>query len=820
MKLFFDRPQHGLIQRRRAPRLQVERLEDREMLTMLGSFQDGLWRMDANKNGVWDGASGGDAEVMFGRPGDRPITGDWNGNGSEKMAAYDSKTGVWLLDANGNGRWDGAEGGDTQLAFVARGVPVTGDWNGDDTDQIGMYDPSKAMWFLDENSNGRWDGTSGGDAQFRFGRGGLPVSGDWDGNGIDEIGLYYPSNGLWMLDANGNHRWDGDAGDIQHNFRHHGGQPVVGDWDGNGTDDLGVFQSGRFLIVTDAKDRIDERSAAVANLNYFGGRRGLAPIVIGDPAKGLELFLSPVHSGNWSDPSTWGGTIPSAAHVVTIADGNTVTYDLPYNNDQSAEARSLVIRDGGTLRFSRTQSTRLDLGGSLVVLDGGTLDVGTPLDPISNVRAWIGFNVPNDRLFSSNNSGDPHFRPGPDPMMPEFHPEDTGLWVMGMDSKAFFNGAPKSFTWTKLAEDAPAGAREVALSEQPSGWSVGDTVVVTPSGSDPNEVELRSIAAINGNRIILDRPLAFLHKGRLFAYNQGVGSVRQIANESELGPGETLVRQQAEVGLLSQNVTVASNLVRDGDSNHRAHTMYMIGAEVSIAYTEFRDLGPQTKLGRYPIHFHKPGSTSAGNTVEGASIWSSVSEPGNRFIAIHQAEGITVEDVVAYNAQGAGLYLEDAKETGNTLTGNLVVRVVGPELLPNRTVAQRFGYPEGLATGIWARMGNTFRDNVVVGGVGASGIAITPLNLQGTPMDPTIFQGNEVRANRAGVEFFGIELSVNVQNGLIAENPNGLTFSLANALGISNSIFLNNLDQPASDDEYAAREQEVFFVDNQYVILS
>lgn len=37
--------------------------------------------------------------------------------------------------------------------------------------------------------------------------GDLPIPADWNGDGIDDIGVY--SNGLWYIDVNGNRSFDG-----------------------------------------------------------------------------------------------------------------------------------------------------------------------------------------------------------------------------------------------------------------------------------------------------------------------------------------------------------------------------------------------------------------------------------------------------------------------------------------------------------------------------------------------------------------------------------------------------------------------------------
>ncbi|MFE7839994.1 hypothetical protein ACFU53_29245 [Streptomyces sp. NPDC057474] len=62
-------------------------------------------------------------------------------------------------------------------------VPIIGDWNCDGIDDIGVYRPSNGTFY-------RY-----GYAAIAYGNvGDLPIIGDWNGNGIDEIGVYRPGN--------------------------------------------------------------------------------------------------------------------------------------------------------------------------------------------------------------------------------------------------------------------------------------------------------------------------------------------------------------------------------------------------------------------------------------------------------------------------------------------------------------------------------------------------------------------------------------------------------------------------------------------------
>ena len=65
----------------------------------------------------------------------------------------------------------------------------------------------------------------------------IPVAGDFDGDGVSELGVFI--DGHWFIDLNGNGVWD--EGDMYAKLGYDGDQPVVGDWDGDGKEDIGIY---------------------------------------------------------------------------------------------------------------------------------------------------------------------------------------------------------------------------------------------------------------------------------------------------------------------------------------------------------------------------------------------------------------------------------------------------------------------------------------------------------------------------------------------------------------------------------------------------
>ncbi len=65
----------------------------------------------------------------------------------------------------------------------------------------------------------------------------IPVVGDFNGDGNTDVGVY--RHGRWYIDLNGNGRWDQD--DLWAKLGRRDDLPVTGDWDGDGKHDIAIF---------------------------------------------------------------------------------------------------------------------------------------------------------------------------------------------------------------------------------------------------------------------------------------------------------------------------------------------------------------------------------------------------------------------------------------------------------------------------------------------------------------------------------------------------------------------------------------------------
>ena len=116
-------------------------------------------------------------------------------------------------------------------------IPLSGDWNGDGIDTVALYSPQSGEFFIrNDNSPGF------ADARFQYGPANsslVPVAGDWNNDGQDSVGLYDLNSGTFFLK---NALAPGAADDV---FSFGAGGidwlPLAGNWDGLGGDSVGIY---------------------------------------------------------------------------------------------------------------------------------------------------------------------------------------------------------------------------------------------------------------------------------------------------------------------------------------------------------------------------------------------------------------------------------------------------------------------------------------------------------------------------------------------------------------------------------------------------
>ncbi len=265
-------------------------------MAKIGVFRPstGQWFLDSNGNGIFDNCAIDTCVTGYGSNGMLPIVADWEGTGHTSIGVFESNTGTWHLD-NGNGKWDPCESsGDICVTTygASDSLPVVkelsserlviGTFQSRVTTQVnGKTTTKQGIWNFDLDGDGNIDRCRIDQCIENFGQAGdLPIIGDWNGTGGEEIGVFRPSTGQWYLDLNGNGKWDGSKTDrLMGPFGLANDRPIVGDWDGTGKLRIGVYRpsTGQWFLDINGNGKFDSCTTD-ACLGPFG-QPGDLPVV-------------------------------------------------------------------------------------------------------------------------------------------------------------------------------------------------------------------------------------------------------------------------------------------------------------------------------------------------------------------------------------------------------------------------------------------------------------------------------------------------------------------------------------------------------------
>src|SRR5688572_6265238 len=322
----------------------------------------------------------------------------------------------------------------------------------------------------------------------------------------------------------------------------------------------------------------------------------------------------------WSDAATWPDRrVPRAGDKVTIPAGKEVVLDV------SPPALGGLSIDG-KLAFANTADVELTTEWIMV---HGELEIGTEARPHTR-KATITFtnDVKDEDISGMGGTNDR---------------VDRGIMLMGGTLNLH---GDRTNTWTKLAGTANAGSTSIQVVNA-AGWRVGDEIVLASTDFDPRQAERRTISAIRGNTITLDKKLDYMHFGKI-TFD---------------------VDERGEVGLLTRNIKLQASADAEQAPFYGGHVMAMGGSKMFVEGVEFTRMGQNLTLARYPIHWHLVGDAK-GQYIKNAAIHDTY----NRCVTVHGTNFLRVENNVTYNNVGHCFFLEDGIEHGNEFVRNLAIQ--------------------------------------------------------------------------------------------------------------------------------------------------
>ena len=317
---------------------------------------------------------------------------------------------------------------------------------------------------------------------------------------------------------------------------------------------------------------------------------------------------------NWSNPDSWPN------HKVPVAgDKPTIGRDKEVILDVSPPALVGLSIDG-KLTFSNDAD--LELTTEWIMLHG-ELAIGSEASPHTHKATITLTNTVKDEDVMAGMG-------------------DRGIMISGGTLNLH---GDRTHTWTKLASTAKAGSTSIQVLNA-AGWRVGDEIVLASTDFDPRQAERRTISAISGNKITLDKKLDYMHFGKI-TFD---------------------VDERGEVGLLTRNIKIQASADAE-ESFFGGHIMAMPSSQMYVEGVELQRMGQHMTLARYPIHWHLVGDAQ-GQYIKNASIHDTY----NRCVTVHGTNFLRVENNVTYNIVGHCFFLEDGIEHGNEFVSNLAIQ--------------------------------------------------------------------------------------------------------------------------------------------------
>lgn len=365
------------------------------------------------------------------------------------------------------------------------------------------------------------------------------------------------------------------------------------------------------------------------NFNVLTASTTPISIDIAHTYDGLDNTVVASGSGTlrWSDPNTWGGSLPKAGKAVIIPQGVTVLLDTSTPNLAGVTvAGSLIVSE---------KHGDINATADWLWVDEGNFQVGTVADPYDQAKFTLTLDGANEDV---NGMG------------------YGGRFLLATGGTVEMQGNTAK-SWTTLEQTVQPGSSKITIANA-TGWKPGDQILIAPSGVKAFEGETRTITNIqaqtlNGKsvaQLTLDRPLSYGHYGQVDTIDG------------------KLLDMRAEVALLNRSIKIQGS--EDSETTKFGfHGEFAEGAIARLENVEFYRGGQLGQKGRYPVHFHHLDD-AAGSYIKNSVVHNSF----HRGIVLHGTSNLNVDSNVVYNVfSHAYIFSEDGNEWNNSFTNNLGV---------------------------------------------------------------------------------------------------------------------------------------------------
>ena len=190
-----------------------------------------IWRPSTGVWWVMGGDNSAQTVQAWGTTGDKPVPGDYDGDGKTDFSIFRPSTGQWFVLQSSDNTWASV------LAWgTSTDIRVPADYDGDGRTDRAVWRPSDGVWYIVKSSTGasfyEMYGTNGD----------TPAPADYDGDGRADIAVWRNSDRkFYSLNSSNNSSFIVP-------FTQSSSQPVCSDYDGDGKADHAVRSGANWII--------------------------------------------------------------------------------------------------------------------------------------------------------------------------------------------------------------------------------------------------------------------------------------------------------------------------------------------------------------------------------------------------------------------------------------------------------------------------------------------------------------------------------------------------------------------------------------------
>lgn len=173
---------------------------------------------------------------------DYPVPADYDGDGITDFAVVRVSKGIWIIRQSST-----SDIIEVKTGFEEGDIPVVGDFDGDGVADVAYRNPNARRWYIYPSSkvnNGELASQHIQSIRFGLDVDDIPVTGDYDGDGVTDLAVWRPSAGVWII------RNSQTRAITEEWFKGRGNAlPLSADFDGDGRDDFALYSPEQSLFT-------------------------------------------------------------------------------------------------------------------------------------------------------------------------------------------------------------------------------------------------------------------------------------------------------------------------------------------------------------------------------------------------------------------------------------------------------------------------------------------------------------------------------------------------------------------------------------------